>query len=267
MKLYFSFKFPLNFPLIFLKNFLKFSLNFPLIFLKNFLKFSLNFPLFLFSFKSQNCSSMFEKSLDFLEIPDLSREEDKTSSFFRKNKLFPNEDVSSSFINQIRNRNRDNSVLLRDTSSILEPLKKSLSSNIDQLKPDFFNSPVLKRNNTIDEAKVKFDSFTMIKLLGSGSFGKVFLVRKKGEGELFAMKVLKKRDLIIKKKLRYAITETKILKSCNHPFILQIHYSFQVKNSIFSCFFTFFVFFHIFCIFSHFSYFFIFFVFFHIFFL
>ena len=94
-----------------------------------------------------------------------------------------------------------------------------------------FDSPNLLRSNTIDDAKVKFNSFDIIKLLGSGSFGKVFLVKKKDSGEIFAMKVLKKRDLIIKKKLRYAITETKILKSCNHPFILQIHYSFQVKIS------------------------------------
>lgn len=84
--------------------------------------------------------------------------------------------------------------------------------------------------------KVKFESFDLIKLLGCGSFGKVFLVRKKDDGKIFAMKALKKRELILRKKLRYAITETKILKSCNHPFILQIHYSFQVekkkKNSI-----------------------------------
>lgn len=79
---------------------------------------------------------------------------------------------------------------------------------------------------------MKFDSFEVLKLVGCGSFGKVFLVRKKDDRKIFAMKVLKKRDLILKKKLRYAITETKILKSCNHPFILQIYFSFQV-NKIF----------------------------------
>jgi serine/threonine protein kinase len=36
------------------------------------------------------------------------------------------------------------------------------------------------------------DSFTYYKLLGKGSFGEVFLVKRKGEDELYAMKVLSK---------------------------------------------------------------------------
>ena len=33
----------------------------------------------------------------------------------------------------------------------------------------------------------------IIKKIGSGTFGKVLLVRKKGDGKLYAMKALKKR--------------------------------------------------------------------------
>src|SRR5688572_21416961 len=42
------------------------------------------------------------------------------------------------------------------------------------------------------------------------------------------MKVLKKKNLILKNHLRYAITEANVLKTTNHPFILGLHYSFQV---------------------------------------
>ena len=76
--------------------------------------------------------------------------------------------------------------------------------------------------------KARFDSFEILRLLGSGTFGKVFLVRKKDDHRIFAMKVLKKKDLIFKKHLKYAVTESNILKKCAHPFILRIHYSFQV---------------------------------------
>lgn len=76
--------------------------------------------------------------------------------------------------------------------------------------------------------KTGFKSFEILKILGSGSFGKVFLVKRKSDARVFAMKALKKRDLIVRKQLRYAVTEVNVLKRCNHPFILTLHSAFQV---------------------------------------
>ena len=42
------------------------------------------------------------------------------------------------------------------------------------------------------------------------------------------MKALKKNFLIRNKQLKNAITEASILKTIKHPFILRLHYSFQV---------------------------------------
>jgi len=55
-------------------------------------------------------------------------------------------------------------------------------------------------------------------------------VRKKDDGKIFAMKALKKRTLIMKKQLRYAISEANVLKMSNHPFVLGLHYAFQVNH-------------------------------------
>jgi serine/threonine protein kinase len=43
--------------------------------------------------------------------------------------------------------------------------------------------------------KVTKDDFDLISLLGKGSYGKVFLVKKKNEDTLYAMKVLKKEEI------------------------------------------------------------------------
>ena len=51
----------------------------------------------------------------------------------------------------------------------------------------------------LKDTKVNFESFEVMKLLGSGAFGKVFLVRKRDDNVIYAMKALKKRNLIIKR--------------------------------------------------------------------
>lgn len=59
--------------------------------------------------------------------------------------------------------------------------------------------------NEITTNKVNFSSFNIIKILGSGAFGKVFLARLISNDKLYALKALKKKNLILQKQLKYAI--------------------------------------------------------------
>lgn len=43
--------------------------------------------------------------------------------------------------------------------------------------------------------KISTDDFQLIKVIGRGTFGKVFMVRKKENNEIYAMKVLKKEQI------------------------------------------------------------------------
>ena len=70
-------------------------------------------------------------------------------------------------------------------------------------------------------------------MLGNGSFGKVYLVKYKSTGKIYALKVLSKKKLMSKKQLKYAVSETNILKKLNSPFIVQLHFSFQTPSNLY----------------------------------
>lgn len=77
--------------------------------------------------------------------------------------------------------------------------------------------------------------FELLRVLGEGSFGKVFLVRKiigKDAGTLYAMKVLKKATLKIKDRVR-STNERKILADVGHEFIVKLHYAFQTPGKLY----------------------------------
>jgi len=58
------------------------------------------------------------------------------------------------------------------------------------------SAPPMKGNNKkLYSQSINVDDFTTIRVIGRGTFGKVFLVRKKGTEQLYAMKVLKKKDI------------------------------------------------------------------------
>ncbi|KAL2094447.1 hypothetical protein ACEWY4_009166 [Coilia grayii] len=77
--------------------------------------------------------------------------------------------------------------------------------------------------------------FDLLKVLGQGSFGKVFLVKKKtgpDVGELYAMKVLKKATLKVRDRVRTKM-ERDILVEVSHPFIVKLHYAFQTEGKLY----------------------------------
>jgi len=83
--------------------------------------------------------------------------------------------------------------------------------------------------------KASPDQFDLLRVLGQGSFGKVFLVRKnqgKDAGCLYAMKVLKKATLKVRDRIRTKM-ERNILADVEHPFIVKLHYAFQTEGKLY----------------------------------
>ena len=57
---------------------------------------------------------------------------------------------------------------------------------------------------------VGLDDFELLKVLGKGSFGKVFLVRLIATGEVYAMKVLKKSEVVRRRQVEHTKAERRI---------------------------------------------------------
>ena len=85
----------------------------------------------------------------------------------------------------------------------------------------------------LNNSKVGFNSFEILDCLGEGSFGKVFKVKMKSNGQIYAMKVINKKFLLKNNQLRYAITECNVLKQATSPFILTLYYSFQTPENLY----------------------------------
>ncbi|EAW47524.1 ribosomal protein S6 kinase A2 [Homo sapiens] len=121
-------------------------------------------------------------------------------------------------------------------SVYLRRKSRSKSSSLSRLEEE----GVVKEIDISHHVKEGFEKadpsqFELLKVLGQGSYGKVFLVRKvKGSdaGQLYAMKVLKKATLKVRDRVRSKM-ERDILAEVNHPFIVKLHYAFQTEGKLY----------------------------------
>lgn len=81
--------------------------------------------------------------------------------------------------------------------------------------------------------KINLDAFEIIKVIGKGSFGKVFLVRDRTNQLLYAMKVLKKDYIIKKNQVEHTKTERSVLGYIHHPYIVGLNMAFQTADKLF----------------------------------
>ena len=94
----------------------------------------------------------------------------------------------------------------------------------------FENSEELKKytNN-----KLTIEDFTIIKVVGKGSYGKVLLVKKNNEETIYAMKIMKKISMVKKNQVDHIKTERRILELIDHPFINKLKYAFQTEQKLY----------------------------------
>lgn len=78
------------------------------------------------------------------------------------------------------------------------------------------------------------NDFTIVKPISRGAFGKVFLAhKKKNKEQLYAIKVMKKSEMINKNMVTQVVTERNALALARSPFCVHLFYSLQSASSVY----------------------------------
>lgn len=81
--------------------------------------------------------------------------------------------------------------------------------------------------------KLTYNDFSPIKVIGKGAFGEVRLVQKKDTGHIYAMKILRKKDMLLKEQVAHVRAERDILAEADHQWVVKMFYSFQDSRNLY----------------------------------
>ncbi|XP_042326261.1 protein kinase C theta type isoform X3 [Sceloporus undulatus] len=99
--------------------------------------------------------------------------------------------------------------------------------------PDSSAEPA-PRQDLPELPKFTIDDFTLHKMLGKGSFGKVFLAELKATNQFFALKALKKEVVLMDDDVECTMVEKRVLSlAWEHAFLTHVFCTFQTKENLF----------------------------------
>ena len=114
------------------------------------------------------------------------------------------------------------------------PLPSNCNYLENYLKPA--KEEFLKKWENQPSQVVTLEDFDRIKTLGTGSFGRVMLVKHKSSStspSYFAMKILEKTKIVKLKQVEHTLNEKRILSSTKHPFLVTLNYHFKDNSNLY----------------------------------
>ena len=81
--------------------------------------------------------------------------------------------------------------------------------------------------------KLSVKDFIPLKVIGKGAFGEVRLVQKADTGHVFAMKGLRKADIVAKDQVGHVKAERDLLVVADPQWVVKMYYSFQDEEMLY----------------------------------
>lgn len=91
---------------------------------------------------------------------------------------------------------------------------------------------VAESNRGKSKSSLKIDDFDLLKVLGTGSYGRVLSARGKRDGKIYAIKIISKigMDDNLRKNAK---VERDLLREVRHPFVAQLLFAFQNEDKVY----------------------------------
>lgn len=125
------------------------------------------------------------------------------------------------------------------TTSTPDPNAKTVESNGGV---DMNSAPVASPAGGVVDAKAvqrqtkgkyTLTDFQILRTLGTGSFGRVHLVQSKHNQRFYAIKVLKKAQVVKMKQIEHTNDERRMLQRVKHPFLITLWGTFQDSKNLY----------------------------------
>ncbi|CAN4096486.1 unnamed protein product [Withania somnifera] len=130
------------------------------------------------------------------------------------------EDHYKSHMKLIQDRKQRRLLLERklESSGVPKEEQMSLLKELERKETEYIR---LKRH------KISVDDFELLTIIGRGAFGEVRLCRDKVSGNIYAMKKLKKSEMLSRGQVEHVRAERNLLAEVASHFIVKLFYSFQ----------------------------------------
>ena len=162
-----------------------------------------------------------------MKNPTISTENDPLSSIFSKNTL----ERARKAKQHIENYYKNLATQQLDRTDRLKRLQENLNAKglTDDEKQEKLKEHASKETEflRLRRSRLGADDFEPLKVIGKGAFGEVRLVQKADTGHIYAMKVLRKREMVEKDQLAHVRAERDILVEADHQWVVKMFFSFQ----------------------------------------
>ncbi|KAI9373894.1 kinase-like domain-containing protein [Aspergillus egyptiacus] len=101
------------------------------------------------------------------------------------------------------------------------------------IHPSHQNTPQVSRTERTTKGKYTLNDFAIQRTLGTGSFGRVHLVQSKHNHRFYAIKVLKKAQVVKMKQIEHTNDERRMLNRVRHPFLITLWGTWQDAKNLY----------------------------------